>query len=37
MIELIFEKELMLTKKMHQKNVIFFIIGTFQIIFLSMS
>ena len=27
MIELIFQKEFMLTKQMHQKNVIFVIIG----------
>ena len=29
MIGLIFQKELILTKQMHQKDVIFVIIGTF--------
>ena len=40
MIELIFEKELILTKQMHQKNVILVIIviiGTFQVKTLNMS
>ena len=31
MIRLIFQRELILIKQMHQKNVIFIIIGTFEI------
>ena len=37
MVELIFQKELMLIKQMHQKNVIFAIIGILKILVLSMS
>ena len=37
MIELIFRKELMLIKQMHQKNVIFVIIGILKILVLSVS
>ena len=37
MIGLIFQKELISSKQMHQKSVIFVIIGTFQIKFLHMS
>ena len=36
-IELIFQKELMLVKRVHQKNVIFVIIGILKILILSMS
>ena len=36
-IELIFKKELMLIKQMHQKNVIFVTIGVFKILVLSMN
>ena len=35
--ELIFQKELMLIKQMHQKNVIFVIIGILKTLVLSMS
>ena len=35
--ELIFQKELMLIKQMHQKNVIFAIIGILKTLVLSMS
>ena len=37
MIELIFQKELILTKQMRQKNVIFVIIGILKNLDLSMS
>ena len=37
MIGLIFPKELVLTKRMHQKSVIFAITGTFQIKVLDIS
>ena len=36
-IGLIFQKELILTKQMHQKSVIFVIIGTFQKEILNMN
>ena len=37
MIELIFQKESALTKKVHQKSVIFVTIGTLKILVLSMN
>ena len=37
MVGLIFSKELILTKQMHQISVIFVIIGTFQIKILNMN
>ena len=36
-IELIFQKELMLMKRVHEKNVIFVIIGILKMLVLSMS
>ena len=37
MIKVIFHKELMLIKQVHQKNVIFFTIGTLKILVLSIN